>query len=52
VVLGWLAPADEALAGLLALGYYDDPKVARELGWDADAVVARGRELRQREGRP
>lgn len=51
-LLGLLVPADEALAGLLSLGRYDDPRVARPLGWDAEAVVARGRELRRREGRP
>jgi hypothetical protein len=37
---------------LAALGHYDEPAVARPLGWDADAVVARGRELRRAEGRP
>ncbi len=37
-----LAPADQAAAGLLALIRYDDPDRARRLGWDADAVVARG----------
>jgi len=45
-------PADQAGAGLVALARYDDPDRARALGWDADAVVARGRELRRREGRP
>ena len=35
-----------------ALGHYDEPAVARSLGWDADAVIARGRDLRRREGRP
>jgi hypothetical protein len=37
-----LAPADQAAAGMLALARYDDPAVARTLGWDADAVVVRG----------
>jgi hypothetical protein len=37
---------------LVALGRYDEPAVARALGWDAAAVVARGRELRRAEGRP
>ena len=44
--------AEEAAAATLALGHYDDPAVALALGWDADAVVARGRSLRRAEGRP
>jgi hypothetical protein len=36
----------------LALGRYDDPAASRTLGWDADAVAARGRALRRTEGRP
>jgi hypothetical protein len=51
-VLGFLVGADQALASLGAMGYYDRPEVARRLGWDADAVVARGRTLRRSEGRP
>ncbi len=35
-----------------AFSYYGDDSVARRLGYDADAIVARGRELRAREGRP
>jgi hypothetical protein len=47
------APAAAQLAQVLdGLLRYDDPRLAGELGWDADAVVARGRELRRREGRP
>jgi hypothetical protein len=46
------SPVDQAAHGLAALGHYDDPEVARRLGWDADAVAARGRELREAEGRP
>jgi hypothetical protein len=47
------APAAAQLAQVIdGLGRYDSPDVARSLGWDADAVVARGRELRRREGRP
>ena len=45
-----LSPADQAAAGMLALLRYDDPALARQLGWDADAVIARGaaaREARQ-----
>ena len=37
---------------LVALGRYDEPRVARALGWDAEAVVARGRALRRSEARP
>jgi hypothetical protein len=51
-LLSRLAPADQAAAGLQAMARYDDPATARALGFDADAVVARGRELRRREGRP
>ncbi len=47
------APAADQLAQIvLALGRYDDPHVARGLGWDGAAVVARGRQLRRAEGRP
>lgn len=42
-LLRHLTPADQAASGLLALIRYDDPAVARTLGWDAEAVVARGR---------
>jgi hypothetical protein len=51
-LLSRLPLAEQAAAGALAMGYYDDPERARELGWDADAVVARGRRLRREEGRP
>jgi len=44
--------AAEAAGATLALGRYDDPAVAASLGWDAEAVVARGRQLRRAEGRP
>jgi hypothetical protein len=47
-----IAPADQVSAGLLGMRLYDDPARARTLGWDAAAVVARGRELRRTEGRP
>ena len=47
------APALNQLAQMLsALGRYDDPGVARALGFDATEVVARGRALRRAEGRP
>jgi hypothetical protein len=44
--------AQQAANSTLALGRYDDPTVAKALGWDAEAVVARGRALRRAEGRP
>jgi hypothetical protein len=44
--------AQQVARSLLALGHYDEPAIARALGWDADAVIARGRELRRAEGRP
>lgn len=44
--------AQEAAGATLALGDYDDPALARSLGWDAEAIAARGRELRRAEGRP
>jgi hypothetical protein len=47
-----LPPADQLSYALLAMDCYDDPAVSRPLGWDPDAVVARGRELRRTEGRP
>jgi hypothetical protein len=51
-VLRLFAPADQAAAGIVAMGRYDNELVARALGWDADAVTRRGRELRRAEGRP
>lgn len=51
-LLGLLVAADQALCAVAAMGHYDEPEVARELGWDAEAVVARGRALRRDEGRP
>jgi hypothetical protein len=44
--------ADQVLSGVAGLGYYDQPEVAVTLGWDADAVIARGRALRREERRP
>lgn len=44
--------AEQAAQATLALGRYDDPALASRLGWDAEAVVARGRALRRAEGRP
>ena len=51
-LLGLLVGADQALSGVAAMGHYDEPGVARGLGWDAEAVIARGRALRRDEGRP
>jgi hypothetical protein len=50
-ILGLVAGADQVLSSLGAMGHYDRPEVARGLGWDADAVVQRGRALRREEGR-
>ena len=41
-----------AANSLIEMARYDDPARARTLGYDAEAVVARGRELRRAEGRP
>jgi hypothetical protein len=43
---------DQLANGLVAMGHYEDPVTANALGWDADAVAARGRALRRQEGRP
>ncbi len=42
---------DQPAQMIVGLGRYDDPEVARALGWDGAAVVARGRALRRAEGR-
>jgi len=52
MLLKCLPLAEEAAGATLALGRYDDPAIATRLGWDAEAVVARGRRLRRTEGRP
>lgn len=41
----------EGLAALAKLSHYSDDAIMRSLGYDADAVVARGRELRRTEAR-
>jgi hypothetical protein len=41
-----------ALKTLILLCYYGDPAVMAGLGYDAEANVRRGRELRSAEGRP
>jgi hypothetical protein len=46
-----LAGALEALQSIVQLAYYGDDAVMRSLGYDADAVIARCRELRAEEGR-
>jgi hypothetical protein len=43
--------AVEAIASIAQLAYYGDAAVMRSLGYDADAVTARCRELRAQEGR-
>jgi hypothetical protein len=48
---GRLALAAEPMLAIVKLGYYGDDRVMRALGYDADAVVARGRELRREEAR-
>ncbi|HLI31686.1 MAG TPA: hypothetical protein VKU89_02945 [Solirubrobacteraceae bacterium] len=51
-LLSLLSPLDQLPSGLLAMARYDDPDISRPLGWDAAAVIARGRRLRRAEGRP
>ncbi len=51
-LLARMPMAAQAAHAILALGRYDDPLLAADLGWDARAVVARGRALRRAEGRP
>jgi hypothetical protein len=52
LLLRRIAPADQLAQALLGMERYEDPVLARALGWDAEAVVARGRALRRAEGRP
>jgi hypothetical protein len=40
------------MKGAAQLSYWGDDRLMRMVGYDADANVARGRELRRREGRP
>jgi hypothetical protein len=47
-----LGPLEQAANGVLAMDHFDQPAAGVALGWDAHAVVARGRELRRVEGRP
>lgn len=48
---GRAAPVLKALRGLAHLSYYGDLGVMRGLGYDPEAVVARGRAVRAAEGR-
>jgi hypothetical protein len=50
-LLGYVPSAEQLVCGLLGAVRYEDPAAARALGWDAEAVAARGRELRRTEGR-
>jgi hypothetical protein len=52
LLLARVPALEQVASAMLALGRYDDPAVGRALGWDAGAVVARGRALRHAEGRP
>jgi hypothetical protein len=45
-------PARELLLRLAAHCYYGDAQVLRQLGYDADAIVARATAVRAAEGRP
>jgi hypothetical protein len=51
-LLAHVPMADHAAHSVLSLARYEDAMVGRSLGWDAAAVVGRGRELRRHEGRP
>jgi hypothetical protein len=51
-LLGRVDLLDQLANGLVAMGRYEDPVNAVALGWDADAVAARGRALRREERRP
>ena len=51
-LLARLPLAEQTARSMQALSRYDDPDLACALGWDAGAVVARGRALRRAEGRP
>jgi hypothetical protein len=44
--------ANQLAQVVIVLGHYDSPELSRSLGWDGEAVVARGRALRRAEGRP
>lgn len=46
-LLARLPVADQLAQVVVGLERYDDPAVARALGWDGPGVVARGRSLRR-----
>lgn len=50
-LLARMPAIEQAAWAVLALGRYDEPRLARALGWDAAAVAARGLALRRAEGR-
>lgn len=50
-LLGRAHAIDQLANGLVAMGHFEDPVNAVPLGWDADAIAARGRALRREEGR-
>lgn len=50
-MLGRAHTVEQLANGLVAMGHYEDPANALTLGWDADAIAARGRALRREEGR-
>lgn len=51
-LLSRMGPLHQLGGGLATFGRYDEPQLSATLGWDAEAVVARGRALRHAEGRP
>lgn len=51
-LLAHFPPADQAALSLLAMERYDEPEIARSLGFDSEAVARRGRDLRLKENRP
>ena len=51
-LLRGVSTLDQLAQIVVSLGRYDNPEVSRALGWDGEAVVARGRALRKAEGRP
>jgi hypothetical protein len=48
---GRLESLVKSLRGVAQLSYYGDERIMRMLGYDAEAVVQRGRALREQEGR-
>lgn len=47
-----LGPLEQAANGVLAMEHFEHAVASVPLGWDPEAVVARGRALRRAEGRP